>query len=640
MTTDTTLARSSGTDLAPLAFDEDQRRMIRDSFANGASDAEFAMLLEVAKARRLNPLLRQIHFVKRWDSQKRCEVWSVQAAIDGLRAIAERTGLYAGQDEPEFEETDGAIKLCRVRVWRKDWPRPAVGVAYWSEYVQTIRDKVSGKERPSAMWARMPHVMLAKCAESLALRKAFPEDMGGLYSDEEMGQADNGRLDAGAAITPATLRAVVGVQSQRFEDDQLCGGGPRATLPAATPDVDPEASRAYAAYVTAVEAAKTCESVAVAYNALPPALRLENRDPAGWTKDALAVALRRVADLGVVASRQALTLCATDMGDLPGVVDDLLTQPPAALPAWLVARQPVIATLPAPGPDVVRMVAARRHAGVVTLDQPSTSAATRALDEALAALTGREPGSDDGDEPALDPGQSDGGHGDGGAWHEKPPSREAFPAIDAFYARLDEVELPGEAVVVWMRFRAALAPLDASVREGAWKALCARAAEVGKMKNAAVWLKKAIAEEDSQRAENSATLAARALSGQPDPDEPPPSAPTPPTKGRRTTAAVQATPIEAAVSAAFGPAAWLRDDDAALAHATSWSHARHVESSVRLHGYGLTGPAAERLVRVAVARLEALASPDEHGTRLTAEGLRQTVARWATQGPVTRAKAA
>jgi phage recombination protein Bet len=186
MTSDNGLTRTDG-----LVFDDAQRQIIRDSFANGASDTEFALLMEVARSRRLNPLMRQIHFVKRWDSGKGREVWSVQVSIDGLRAVAERTGLYAGQDEPEFvEEPDGTLKLCKVRVYRKDWPRPAVGVAHWSEYVQTIRDRATGKERPAAMWARMPHVMLAKCAESLALRKAFPEDASGLYTTEEMGQAE------------------------------------------------------------------------------------------------------------------------------------------------------------------------------------------------------------------------------------------------------------------------------------------------------------------------------------------------------------------------------------------------------------------------------------------------------------------
>jgi phage recombination protein Bet len=174
----------------PLEFTEAQRRLIRDAYANGASDEEFAVLMEIARARRLNPLLRQIHFVSRWDNDKHRAVWAAQVAIDGLRAIAERTGLYAGQDEPEFvENPDGTLKLCRVRVWRRDWPRPAVGVAYWAEYCQMARDRTTGKSRPTAMWARMPHVMLAKCAESLALRKAFPEDMSGLYTSEEMGSA-------------------------------------------------------------------------------------------------------------------------------------------------------------------------------------------------------------------------------------------------------------------------------------------------------------------------------------------------------------------------------------------------------------------------------------------------------------------
>jgi hypothetical protein len=80
------------------------------------------------------------------------------------------------------------------------------------------------------------------------------------------------------------------------------------------------------------------------------------------------------------------------------------------------------------------------------------------------------------------------------------PPADAPPALEDFYQRLAEIELPGESVAVWMRYRADLAPLDASLREGAWKALCKRTEDVGKMKNAKVWLKKAIAEEDARRA--------------------------------------------------------------------------------------------------------------------------------------------
>jgi phage recombination protein Bet len=173
---------------APLEFTPQQRAMIRDTYANGADEKEFQVLLEVAKLRRLNPLLRQIHFVKRWNKDLGRMVWSAQVSVDGLRAIAERTGKYDGQDEAEFGEmVNGFPEWARVKVYRKDWARPAVGTAYWSEYVQ--KTKEGGVTR---FWREMPRVMLAKCAEAIAMRKAFPEDMGGLYVDEEMQQAENG----------------------------------------------------------------------------------------------------------------------------------------------------------------------------------------------------------------------------------------------------------------------------------------------------------------------------------------------------------------------------------------------------------------------------------------------------------------
>jgi len=82
----------------------------------------------------------------------------------------------------------------------------------------------------------------------------------------------------------------------------------------------------------------------------------------------------------------------------------------------------------------------------------------------------------------------------------EPLPAEIPPAAEGFYARMGEIELPGEAVAVWMRHRAELAALSAPEREAAWKALCKRTEDVGKMKNAKVWLKKAIAEEDARRA--------------------------------------------------------------------------------------------------------------------------------------------
>lgn len=207
------IARTSA---APLTFTEDQSQMIRDAYANGATDGEFAVLMEIAKARRLNPLLKQVHFVKRWDKDKARMVWATQVSIDGLRAIAERTGIYAGQDEPEFTEgPNGVPTVCKVRVYRKDWTRPAVGVAYFGEYVQTTKD---GKV--TSFWQRMPHTMLAKCAESLALRKAFPEDTSGLYTPEEMGQAENVEVQQHAPyLAPGTPPAAALPAPPTWADD-------------------------------------------------------------------------------------------------------------------------------------------------------------------------------------------------------------------------------------------------------------------------------------------------------------------------------------------------------------------------------------------------------------------------------------
>ena len=163
-------------------FTAEQERIILGQFLGGASKSEAAVLLEIVKRRRLDPFSRQVYFVKRWDAGKREEVWAIQTSIDGLRSIAERTGKYDGQDEPVYGE-DEAGKFCKVKVYRKDWSptRAAVGIAYLNEFIQKKKDGSI-----TSFWARMPRLMLAKCAEALAIRKAFPEDAAGLYISEEM----------------------------------------------------------------------------------------------------------------------------------------------------------------------------------------------------------------------------------------------------------------------------------------------------------------------------------------------------------------------------------------------------------------------------------------------------------------------
>lgn len=139
--------------------------------------------MKVAKSAGLDPTLKQIYAVYRWNSHAGKEVMSIQAGIDGLRSIAERTGQYGGSDDPVYEEKDGMPVKATSTVYKVlgGERMPVTASARWTEYAVTGPNGM--------MWNKMPFLMLGKCAESLALRKAFPV-ISGIYTPEEMGQAD------------------------------------------------------------------------------------------------------------------------------------------------------------------------------------------------------------------------------------------------------------------------------------------------------------------------------------------------------------------------------------------------------------------------------------------------------------------
>jgi phage recombination protein Bet len=171
-------------------MDRDKVELIKQTVAKGASDLELELFMHACKRTGLDPLMKQIYAIKRWNSAEKKEVMAFQTGIDGYRLIADRTNRYAPGRAPEFQynehhEVISATAYVKKQTVDGEW-HECSATAYWDEYVQTTKD---GK--PTSMWLKMPHLMLAKCAEALALRQAFPAELSGVYTHEEMMQADN-----------------------------------------------------------------------------------------------------------------------------------------------------------------------------------------------------------------------------------------------------------------------------------------------------------------------------------------------------------------------------------------------------------------------------------------------------------------
>lgn len=193
-------------------FTKEEVDIIKQTICKDSTDSVLNLFIMQCKRTGLDPFARQIYSVPRkikklnsqtnqWDEEIQ---HTTQVSIDGFRLNAQRTGMYCGQKPVQWCGQDGKWKdiwtgpgfpyAARVGVIRKDFSEPLYAIAKWESYaLEPIynKDKNAKKEtKVKKMWEQMPDHMLAKVAEALALRQAFPQELSGLYTNDEMPSHD------------------------------------------------------------------------------------------------------------------------------------------------------------------------------------------------------------------------------------------------------------------------------------------------------------------------------------------------------------------------------------------------------------------------------------------------------------------
>jgi len=204
-------------------WSETQLSALKTLGLSNASKGDLAFFFHQAQRTGLDPFARQIYMIERGGR------FTIQTSIDGFRIIAARSGKYRGQAGPYFCGEDGQWSdvwlkntpplAAKVGVYADGWMEPLWAVAKWDSYAQS-----------SPIWKKMPDLMLAKCAESLALRKAFPNDLSGIYTDDEMNQAEPAEVKVRpqrveipqVPATPDVVPSVPLIAGEEIDWEQLC----------------------------------------------------------------------------------------------------------------------------------------------------------------------------------------------------------------------------------------------------------------------------------------------------------------------------------------------------------------------------------------------------------------------------------
>jgi len=203
----------------------DQLALVKSQIAYaGISDDELAYFGEVCQQTGLSPFQKQIYAIKRevWNSetQRKEPKMTIQVSIDGFRLAAARSNLYGGSQSFWCGE-DGEWKdvwlsstppaAAKTVVYRIGSPSPFIAVARFNSYKQEYKGKLS------KFWESMPDAMIGKVSEALALRKAFPAELSGVYAKEEMDQADNDSAPQPNAEEVARIKADRDLKAELFK---------------------------------------------------------------------------------------------------------------------------------------------------------------------------------------------------------------------------------------------------------------------------------------------------------------------------------------------------------------------------------------------------------------------------------------